>query len=109
MRQGIVYYNEIVAGELIEQDSGNFFFKYDDVYYLKNHLPAISVTIPKTKQLHQSPILFPFFYNMLSEGSNRKTQCRILKIDETDDFGLLLKTGANETVGAITVEEKNEK
>ena len=108
MRRGIVYYNKATAGEIIEEVN-NYTFIYDSVYFLNTYLPAISVTIPKTKQSHQSPILFPFFYNMLSEGSNRKTQCRILKIDETDDFGLLLKTGANETVGAITVEEKNEK
>ena len=106
MRQGIVYYNEIIAGVLTEEDLGNYIFKYHDVYFINNSLPAISVTIPKAKQLHESSILFPFFYNMLSEGSNRKTQCRILKIDEEDDFGLLLKTGAHETVGAITVEEK---
>ncbi len=108
MRRGIVYYNKVTAGEIIEEVN-NYTFIYDSVYFINTNLPAISVTIPKTKQSHQSPILFPFFYNMLSEGSNRKTQCRILKIDETDDFGLLLKTGANETVGAITVEEKNEK
>ena len=106
MRQGIVYFNEIIAGVLTEEDLGNYIFKYDDVYFINSSLPAISVTIPKVKQLHESSILFPFFYNMLSEGSNRKTQCRILKIDEEDDFGLLLKTGAHETVGAITVEEK---
>jgi HipA-like protein len=106
MRQGIVYYNEIIAGVITEEDLGNYTFVYDNVYYINIHLPAISVTIPKTKQLHQSLILFSFFYNMLSEGSNRKTQCRLLKIDEEDDFGLLLKTGAHETVGAITVEEK---
>ena len=109
MRKGIIYYNQIIAGELVESVSGNYTFSYDDIYYSNTNLPAISVTIPKTKQIHQSAFLFPFFYNMLSEGSNRKTQCRLLKIDEDDDFGLLLKTGAHETVGAITVEEKNEK
>jgi len=108
MRRGIVYYNEIVAGEIIE-DVNKYTFTYYNAYFVNTNLPAISVTIPKTKALHQSLILFPFFYNMLSEGSNRRTQCRILKIDESDDFGLLLKTGANETVGAITVQENNEK
>ena len=108
MRRGKVYYNNIVAGEIIE-DVNKYSFTYDNAYFVNPNLPAISVTIPKTKALHQSAILFPFFYNMLSEGSNRRTQCRILKIDESDDFGLLLKTGANETVGAITVKENNEK
>ncbi len=108
MRKGIVYYNEIIAGEIIEEDSGNYTFIYDPIYYNNSNLPPISVMLPKITRIHQSTFLFPFFYNLLSEGSNRKTQCRILKIDEDDDFGLLLKTGAHETVGAITVEEKNE-
>ena len=107
MRQGIVYYNSTVAGIISESDEGKYDFAYDDNYFSNSNLPAISVTLPKSKQLYSSKNLFPFFYNMLSEGENRKAQCRILKIDEEDDFGLLLKTGAHETIGAITVEEKN--
>jgi len=107
MRQGIVYYNDIVAGIVSETENGLYEFDYDDIYFSNNNLPAISVTINKLKQQHYSKNLFPFFFNMLSEGANRKTQCRILKVDEDDDFGLLLKTGANETIGAITIEEIN--
>ena len=107
MRQGKVYYNNIVAGIINELSDGSYEFNYDNNYFLNTSFPAISVTIPKSKQLHRSKNLFPFFYNMLSEGNNRKTQCRILKIDEEDDFGLLLKTAAHETIGAITVEEIN--
>jgi serine/threonine-protein kinase HipA len=40
---------------------------------------------------------------MLSEGVNRKLQSRTLKIDETDDFGLLAATARYDTIGAITV------
>jgi HipA-like protein len=108
MRQGMVYYNDIVAGIIKETGNGSYEFNYDDNYFSNSSLPAISVTIAKSKKQHSSRNLFPFFFNMLSEGTNRKTQCRILKIDEQDDFGLLLKTGANETIGAITVEEINE-
>ena len=109
MRQGRVYYNEIIAGTISEEKGGTYIFKYEASYFANSSLPSISVTLSKAKQIHQSQGLFPFFYNMLSEGANKKTQCRILKIDEADDFGLLLKTGAHETVGAITVEEINEK
>jgi HipA-like protein len=105
MRQGKVFYNNTIAGLLTELDSGEFIFHYDDVYFYNTTLPPISVTIPKQKQQHRSKELFPFFYNMLSEGVNRKLQCRILKIDEEDDFGLLLKTAANETIGAISIED----
>ncbi len=107
MRQGIVYNNDIVAGIVSETENGLYEFDYDDNYFSNSSLPAISVTLPKSKQQHHSKNLFAFFFNMLSEGTNRKTQCRILKIDEEDDFGLLLKTGATETIGAITIEEIN--
>lgn len=107
MRQGVVYYNDIVAGTISELEDSSYVFNYEYNYFSNIGLPPISVTIPKIKQVHSSKNLFPFFYNMLSEGNNRKTQCRILKIDEEDDFGLLLKTGAHETIGAITVEEIN--
>jgi HipA-like protein len=105
MRQGRVYFNKIVAGIISELDTGEYVFQYDNSYFSNTTLPPISVTLPKKKQNHQSKELFPFFFNMLSEGANRKIQCRILKIDEEDDFGLLLKTAANETIGAISVEE----
>jgi len=45
----------------------------------------------------------------LSEGENRKLQCRVLKIDENDHFGLLLKTASEETIGAVRVVDFDEK
>jgi serine/threonine-protein kinase HipA len=58
------------------------------------------------KQLtHNSEHLFPFFYNMISEGTNRVVQSKQLKIDEKDFFGLLLATAQYDTIGAITVRQ----
>ena len=108
MRRGKVLYNNIPAGVLTETDEGDYNFHYDDVYFFNTTYPPVSVTLPKSKQHHRSDILFPFFFNMISEGVNRKLQSRMLKIDEADDFGLLLKTAAHETIGAITVEEIND-
>jgi len=105
MRQGKVYYNEILAGIITELDDGTYVFHYDDRYFYNTQLPAISVNLSKGRQHHRSNILFPFFFNMLSEGMNRKLQSRALKIDENDHFGMLLKTAAHETIGAITVRE----
>jgi HipA-like protein len=107
MRQANIFNNDILAGILIELDNQTYQFEYDENYFANTNLPPISVTISKQKKLHTSTNLFPFFYNMLSEGVNKKIQCRILKIDEEDDFGLLLKTTAHETIGAIIVEEIN--
>jgi HipA-like protein len=105
MRQGKIFYNNILAGILSEPETGGYIFEYDDNYFYNTALPPVSVTLPKAKQQHKSKELFPFFFNMLSEGANRNLQCRILKIDDADDFGLLLKTTASETIGAISVQE----
>jgi serine/threonine-protein kinase HipA len=65
--------------------------------------PAISLTLPKKEEKFRSNLLFPFFFNMLSEGVNRKLQSLYLRIDENDHFGLLAATAQTDTIGAITV------
>ena len=107
MRKAEVYRNGTLAGHLIEDDQRNYLFRYDDKYYNDTTQPAISLTLPKNQQEYRSKFLFPFFFNMLSEGVNRKLQNRQLQIDENDDFGLLLKTAQYDTVGAISVKMMN--
>lgn len=103
MRTLKVYRNEVLAGTLTENDAGHYIFEYEDWYFFDPKQPAISVTLPKKRQKYESPYLFPFFHNMLSEGSNRRLQERILKIDETDSFGLLAETAQYDTIGAVTI------
>jgi len=104
MRRAEVYRNRTLAGILSETGSG-YTFTYDQEYYRDNSKPGISLTIPKTQLSHSSDYLFPFFYNMLSEGTNRVLQSKQLKIDEKDFFGLLLSTAQYDTIGAITVKQ----
>ncbi|HAC21027.1 MAG TPA: phosphatidylinositol kinase [Porphyromonadaceae bacterium] len=104
MRQANVYSNGVLAGKLTETDHGTYVFRYDDLYYLDKSQSAISLTLPKSKQEYLSDTLFPFFYNMLSEGTNKFIQCSSLKIDENDAFGLLLATAHTDTIGAITIQ-----
>ncbi|MDX9695096.1 MAG: HipA N-terminal domain-containing protein [Bacteroidales bacterium] len=108
MRKAKVYRNNYLAGELIQENSKSYVFRYSDSYYSNNSLPAISLTLPKTHQEYKSEYLFPFFFNMLSEGVNRKLQSRQLKIDEKDYFGLLLETTKYDTIGAITLKPDTE-
>jgi len=103
MRSVDVYRNKELAGILAEQSTKSYSFRYSDSYYADPAKPAISLTLPKLQQEYQANHLFPFFYNMLSEGVNRKLQSRVLKIDEEDDFGLLAATARYDTIGAITV------
>lgn len=108
MAKGGVYYNGIMAGYLEKIATDQYVFSYTEAYFHNPAMPPISLTISKTKQVHESPILFPFFAGLLSEGINKDIQCRLLKIDEADDFTRLLKTAGEDTIGAITVTELND-
>jgi len=103
MRKLTVYSNKIPAGVLTEENRHSYIFRYDDGYFANPMMPAISLTIPKTKQEYHSKTLFPFFFNMLSEGVNKNLQSRLLRIDENDLLGLLAATAQCDTIGAITV------
>ncbi|HRO42230.1 MAG TPA: HipA N-terminal domain-containing protein [Flavipsychrobacter sp.] len=105
MKQGRVMNNDLEAGILSKLDDGTYVFEYNDTYYRDDAKPPISLTLPKLQKQHTSKTLFPFFFNLLSEGSNRELQSIRLKIDKEDHFSLLLKTAAHETIGAIRVEE----
>ena len=91
MRQCEVYVHDIRAGLLTEEDNGEY------------KMPPVSPTLPLREEPYRSPYLFAVFFNMLSEGENRQTQSRLLHIDSDDDFGILLATAQNDTIGAITV------
>lgn len=103
MRKVAVYRNGFLAGVLSEKDSRSYVFRYDDNYFNDTNMPSISLTLPKTKKEYLSDYLFPFFFNMLSEGVNRKLQSVQLKIDEDDHFGFLMQTAQFDTIGAITI------
>lgn len=103
MRTLAIYRNKEYAGSLTEKSREEYVFRYDSAYYTNNTKPAISLTLPKSQQEYSAPVLFPFFFNMLSEGVNRQLQNRLLKIDELDNFGLLSATAQYDTIGAITV------
>ena len=106
MDTGIVLVNNIQAGIIVRNDDGRYVFQYDDAYFINPNMPAISLTIPKTQIKYESDVLFPFFYGLLAEGVNKEIQCRLLKIDEEDDFTRLLKTAGSDTIGAIRIREK---
>ena len=108
MRKAKVYRNSHLAGKLIQENAKSYVFRYSDSYFSNDSLPAISLTLPKTQQEYKSEFLFPFFFNMLSEGVNRKLQSRQLKIDEKDYFGLLIETAKYDTIGAITLKPDTE-
>lgn len=108
MAKAEIYNNGILAGLLEKKGPHAYYFAYDAAYYANSSLPPISLTFPKTRRSWQSPTLFSFFAGLLAEGINKDIQCRLLKIDERDDFTRLLRTADNDTIGGITVKEINE-
>lgn len=104
-----IYRNGTLVGTLTEETRQRYIFRYNDNYFTDASKPAISLTLPKTQKEYSSEFLFPFFFNMLSEGVNRKLQSTQLKIDEADSFGLLAATAQYDTIGAVTVRPITEK
>jgi HipA-like protein len=106
--KGSVYNNGILAGHLQKNEAGQYIFTYDDAYLTGNENPSISLTLPKTQKEYHSDELFSFFFGLLPEGVNKVIQCRQFKIDENDDWTLLLKTTGDATIGSITIKQLEE-
>lgn len=105
MAKAGVYNNGELAGILEKLGSDQYVFTYTDEYFSNSEKPAISLSFSKLKKQYEATELFPFFYGLLAEGINKDIQCRLLKIDEKDDFTRLIKTAGEDTIGAITVKE----
>ena len=104
-RTAEVYQNADFVGLLYQDDEGIYRFEYDNEYLAKTECLAISLTLPTEKKHFASPYLFSFFANMVAEGANRKLQLKHYKLDENDDFGLLLATSSKDSIGAIFVKQ----
>ncbi len=104
--QGNVFRNKIFTGIISRNTNGLYTFQYDKDYLTNNTSRPISINIPLQEERFESKYLFPFFFNMLSEGVAKDIQCKEFRIDNDDDFARLLKTTKNNTIGSITVEER---
>lgn len=106
-RKAQVFYDGKPAG-ILYKTGNRCFFTYDESYRITPGSRPVSITLPLQKETFESEGLFPAFVNMLSEGANKRIQCRLLKIDENDYFSLLLATASDDNIGPITVKEINE-
>ncbi len=102
MRKASILFKNEEAGILEQNDDGSFSFHYQ-TNWIDSSKPAISLTLPKTKIRFQSQYLFPFFFNMLPEGSNKQMVSKLNRIDPDDYFGLLMITAKNDSIGAVRV------
>lgn len=103
----LVLYNGREAGRL-EKIKGKYSFTYNKEYISSSHNRPISITMPLSESPYESDMLFPVFTNMLSEGMNKRMQCRMLKIDENDYFRLLIETTKVDSIGPLTIKTINE-
>ncbi len=104
MRKCKVYVHGNLAGLLTETDTPKEYqFEYDRKYLSNPNNHPVCLAMPLTEDAYRSKYLFPYFFNMLSEGENRMIQSSLLHIDAEDDFGILLATAQYDTVGAVTV------
>ena len=87
------------AGLLQETDDRKYVFAYNVDYQGE----PVCIAMPVRQEPYRSDYLFPYFFNMLSEGANRQVQSTLLHIDENDDFGIMLATAQHDTIGAVTV------
>jgi serine/threonine-protein kinase HipA len=103
MRTAQVFFKGEEAGMLSQLDDGSFTFNYNAAWVDDGSKPPISLTLPKRHQAYHSAYLFPFFYNMLPEGSNKQVVCKMNRLDRNDAFGLLVTIAKDDTIGAVTV------
>ena len=98
-----VYVKGKEAGVLAKFGDGTYEFRYAPSYRLDESVQSVAFTIPKSRSVHRSSVLFPFFYGLLAEGVQKRLQCRGLKIDERDHFTRLAETCRQGVIGAVYV------
>ena len=100
-RKGYVYVRGIYAGELSETDSG-YSFRYERDYLSRPGALAVSLTMPLSESVYESPVLFPFFDGLIPEGWLLEVASRNWKVDRKDRFALLLCC-CRDCVGDVSV------
>lgn len=102
MREAKVNVNGRAAGVVQELPGQKYVFQYYGDYLMDAESAPVSLTLPKRSEPYVSDVLFPCFFNLLSEGANKMAQCRALHIEPNDYFGLLLATAQSDTAGYLT-------
>lgn len=105
MRNLSVFWNDVKAGELTELVPGkDYRFAYDPSYVASDY-PHVSLTLPKTLKTYESEKMFPFFANLLPEGTLRRVVCRENRLDENDFFGILCAMADTDFIGAVNLKK----
>jgi serine/threonine-protein kinase HipA len=103
MKQGNVYFQNVLAG-IIREDEDGFTFQYNPDYLQRDDAQPISLTLPLRKEPYVSQVMFPFFDGLIPEGWLLDVAIKSWKINERDRMGLLLAC-CNDCIGAVSIEE----
>lgn len=106
MRQGIVKYNNTLAGLLTEEDNGEYLFEYDEMYIKTYPHQFITFAMPVSERPYRSKRLFPFFDGLIPEGWLLNIAAESWRINKNDRMGLLLACCQN-AIGAVSVHPLN--
>jgi serine/threonine-protein kinase HipA len=104
LRKAQVFYNDELAGNLIETTQG-YRFQYH-FEFLKENIP-ISMSLLPREEPYESKELFPFFKGLLPEGWYLNIVSATQKVDSKDAFGVLIGTAGVDTIGAVTVRRED--
>lgn len=102
MRTAEIYYNEIIAGILVETDDGEYQFTYNTSYIEKYPEQFLTFSLAVSEKIYTSNRLFPFFEGLIPEGWLLDVATKNWKINPNDRMGLLLACCQN-CIGAISV------
>lgn len=103
MRSVVVYRGDRESGLLAKFRDGSYEFRYLRNYRCDANSRSVAFSLPKSRAVHRSEKLFPFFAGLLTEGVQKNLQCRLLRIDERDLFTRLAETCRAGTIGAVSV------
>lgn len=102
MRQAMIYYQDDLAGILVETDDGEYEFTYDKEYVKCFPQRFLTFTMPVSEKKYRSNRLFPFFEGLIPEGWLLEIASKNWKINQNDRMGLLLACCRN-CIGAVSV------
>ena len=83
---------------VLEKHNNGYVFEYLDGYAGV----GLSLSLPVAKKRFEDTQLFPFFKSLLPEGWLLKEYCRVQKIDERDEFSMLINNG-EDLLGATVI------
>ena len=101
MKSAKIYFQNTLAGRLIENEEG-FLFAYDTEYLQNPQSQPISLTLPLRPLSYKSDVLFPFFDGLIPEGWLLDIAQENWKIDPRERMALLLACCRN-CIGAVSV------